>query len=41
MRDAMVQPATTEQIVAFARSRGIEPNKAQDLLEQLRSRQIV
>ena len=40
MRDAMVQPATVDQIVAFARSRGIEPNEAQDLLEKLRSRQI-
>ena len=40
MRDAMVQPATVDQIVAFARSRGIEPNEAQDLLEKLRLRQI-
>ena len=36
----MVQPATTAQIVAFANSRGIEPNEAQDLLERLRARQI-
>ena len=40
MRDAMVQPATTAQIVAFANSRGLEPNEAQDLLEKLRARQI-
>ena len=40
MRDAMVQPATTEQIVAFARARGIEPKEARDLLEKLRARQI-
>jgi len=40
MRDAMVQPATVDQIAAFARARGIEPKEARDLLEKLRARQI-
>ena len=40
MRDALIQPATPQQVVAFARARGIEPKEARDLLEQLRSRQI-
>ncbi|MBR1922012.1 MAG: terminase family protein [Kiritimatiellae bacterium] len=40
MRDALVQPATARQVAAFARQKGIEPNEAQERLEQLRAAQI-
>lgn len=40
MRDAMVMPATAEQIEEFARSRGITDSAARKQLETLRERQI-
>ena len=40
MRDALIQPATPQQVVAFANQRGMDTNEAQKLLEEMRMRQI-
>ena len=40
MRDALIQPATPQQVAAFANQRGMDTNEAQKLLEEMRMRQI-
>ena len=40
MRDALVQPATAEQVAAFAAQKGIAAEKAAELLGEMRARQI-
>ena len=40
MRDALIQPATAEQVALFARQRGVDAATARTVLERMREKQI-